>query len=124
MPALEWKCEAITISDRFAATSSIKEEEGDLSDRPRLSPSSSLMEEVAAKRSEMVRVTRATRPDPQPSSSSMEEVAAKRSEMVRMTGATRPDRQPSSSLMEEVAATRSEMVRMTRATPVSSRVPG
>ncbi len=49
--------EAVTSSVAFGATSSIKEEEGDNRGRSDQTPSSSLMEEVAAKRSELVRVT-------------------------------------------------------------------
>ena len=44
----------LTSSDRFAPSSSIKEEEGDRRGRSDQTPSSSLMEEVAPKATEMV----------------------------------------------------------------------
>ena len=61
---LRGRCEAVTISDAFGATSSIKEEEGDNRSRSDPTPSSSLMEEVAAKRSELVRMAGATMAGP------------------------------------------------------------
>jgi len=48
---------AVTSSVAFGDSSSIKEEEGDYRSRSAQRLSSSLMEEVAAKRSELVRIT-------------------------------------------------------------------
>tara|TARA_R110002073_G_scaffold121380_2_gene263848 strand:+ start:27215 stop:27478 length:264 start_codon:yes stop_codon:yes gene_type:complete len=58
--------QALTISVALGDTSSIKEEVGIWVNRHRLSPTSSLMEEVAAKRSEMVKVTGAVKNAPPP----------------------------------------------------------